>query len=269
MQICLRGLYRASFVGALAIGCSAQLHGNGKSGGSGASTGAGATGATAGLGSGGSGLVTGSGGTGAIAGPGEVTLPDGTKIFPMYQRIRRLTIAEYENSVNAVVHNTTPVSSGFTPDSRQQGFTVNDAQQVDSVLAKQVSAAADTLAAQVVAQLNTFAPCADPTTQADQCATTFIQSFAQKAYRRPVEADEVTALMTLFHSGSTGGTYADGIQQVARGVLQAASFLYLTEIGDPTTAAGQAIKLTPYEIAAELSYMFTASPPDDPLNHNA
>ncbi|HEY2406474.1 MAG TPA: DUF1588 domain-containing protein [Polyangiaceae bacterium] len=261
----------------LALGCQGQLSGKstrGSGAGSGIASGAGASNGagSGGLGSSGDGSGgLGTGGSGAAAGPGPVKLPDGTTVFPMYERIRRLTIAEYQNSVDSVVSGVPAVTSGFVPDSRQQGYTVNDAQEVDPVLVKQISTAASTLAAQVKTQLTTYAPCTDPTTQADQCATSFIQSFAKRAYRRPVEDDEVAQLLTLFHAGTNGGTYADGIELVARGVLQAASFLYLTEIGDGTTAIADAgaganvIKLTPYEIASELSYLLTASPPDDTL----
>src|SRR6478609_280047 len=88
------------------------------------------------------------GGAGSQAGAstGDPTSP----LLPA--RIRRLTNAEYENSARAVVGNTTAVTTDFAPDARQGGFTVNDEQRVDSVLVKQISAAASKLAAQVRTQ---------------------------------------------------------------------------------------------------------------------
>jgi hypothetical protein len=201
----------------------------------------------------------GSGGT-----SGDVTLPPHTAAAALLPtRIRRLTNAEFENSVKDVVGNTDPVTNGFVPDSRQNGFTVNDAQRVDSVLIKQIAGAATTLATQVRAQLDTLAPCADPTTQGEACATTFIQSFATRAYRRPLGADEVAQLLVLYHAGADSAAYADGIQEVATGVLQSAAFLYLTETGNAAT--GATVALTPYEIASEMSYLLTAGPPSQSL----
>ncbi len=178
-------------------------------------------------------------------------------------RIRRLSNAELESSAHALVGNTDPVTTNFAPDTRQSGFTVNDAQRVDSVLVKQISSAATTLAAEVRAKLATFAPCADATTQAEACAKAFIQSFATKAYRRPLSAEESQKLLDLFHMGADGATYAEGVELVATGVLQSAAFLYLTEVGNG--AAHSPIDLTPYETASELSYLVTGGPPDAPL----
>jgi len=178
-------------------------------------------------------------------------------------RIRRLTNAEYENSARAVVGNTDPVTTDFAPDARQSGYTVNDEQRVDSVLVKQISSAASKLAAEVRTKIDTLAPCADQASGAEACAKTFIQSFATHAYRRPLGDDEVSKLVELFHVGADGGSYADGIELVATGVLQSAGFLYLTETGDKAT--GSQIKLTPHETASAISYLVTAGPPDAQL----
>jgi hypothetical protein len=216
----------------------------------------------------GSPVDAGSGGGFASGGAdGGASLPanaDPATLLPA--RIRRLTNAEYENSVRDVVGNTEPVATDFVPDSRQSGFTVNDAQRVDSVLVKQIAEAATTLAAQVRAQLSTpdtKAPCPDPSTQAEACATSFIQSFATRAFRRPLGDDEVQQLLTLYHAGADGAAYADGIELVATGVLQSAGFLYLTEVG--TGAASGTVTLTPYEVASQMSYLLTAAPPTGAL----
>lgn len=210
---------------------------------------------TAGTGSG-----SGSGtGTGASAGTssGDPSSP----LLPA--RIRRLTNAEYENSARAVVGNTDPVTSDFAPDTRQSGYTLNDAQRVDSVLVKQISSAATKLAAQVRSNLDTLAPCANPTAGGEACAKTFIQSFATHAFRRPLGDEEVQKLVDLYKVGAEGATYADGIELIATGVLQSAGFLYLTETGN--NAASSPVNLTPYETASAISYLLTASPPDADL----
>jgi hypothetical protein len=76
-------------------------------------------------------------------------------------------------------------------------------------------------------------------------------------------------LLALYRAGADvggGGTYDDGIDLVARAILQAPGFIYLTELGDsgPGNAAGK-ITLTPHEIASALSYLVTSAPPDRTL----
>src|SRR4051794_7047641 len=167
---------------------------------------------------------SGSGADGGASSLGGASTGDPTSpLLPA--RIRRLSNAEYENSARAVVGNTDPVTADFAPDTRQSGYTVNDEQRVDSVLVKQISAAATKLAAQVRTKLDTLAPCTNPTTGGEACAKTFVQSFATHAFRRPLGEDEVQKLVDLFHVGADGATYADGIELVATGVLQSAGFL--------------------------------------------
>jgi Protein of unknown function (DUF1588)/Protein of unknown function (DUF1592)/Protein of unknown function (DUF1595)/Protein of unknown function (DUF1587) len=202
-----------------------------------------------------------SGSTGSGASAGSIGSAGASTSPLLPARIRRLSNSEYESSVKAVVGNSDPVATGFSPDTRQSGYTVNDAQRVDNVLIKQIAGAATTLAAQVRSKLSSVAPCADQAAGAEACAKTFIQSFAGKAYRRPLGADEAQKLLDLYHvAADDGGTYADGIEQVATGVLQSAAFLYLTEIGDGTTS--DPVTLTPYETASEISYLVTGGPPD-------
>ncbi|AGP39524.1 hypothetical protein SCE1572_36565 [Sorangium cellulosum So0157-2] len=195
---------------------------------------------------------------------GGITLPDGTESVSLLPaRIRRLTNAEYAASARALTRTTAAPSDGFAPDSRQDGYTVNDAQRVDPVLAKQLAGAAEALAAEVKGKLAELAPCADPAAQGESCAADFIKSFGGRAYRRPLDTAEIDGLLGVYRVGAKGATYADGIELIARAVLQSAGFLYLTEIGDGS--GGSALALTPYELASSLSYLITAGPPDDAL----
>jgi hypothetical protein len=214
---------------------------------------------------GGSGAGTGAGGSSAGAGG---TTPGGpTLLLPS---IRRLTNAEYDASVQALLGTTQTPSANFPPDARQAGryvggFTLNDAQRIDSILAKQLDDSAQTLVTEARGngKLAALAPCANSSTQGATCATTFIQSFGAKAYRRALTGDEVTALVALYNAGATGGTYNDGIDLVTRGLLQSAGFLYVTHLGDGS--GGSTITLTSDELAANLSYVITGGPPDATL----
>ncbi len=205
----------------------------------------------------------GSGGSGGSVGTGG-NLPDGTPVNALIPaRIRRLTNAEYGKSAQALTGTSQAVGQDFAPDLRQSGYTVNEAQVVDPVLAKQYGAAADKLAAEVKTRVTELAPCADTAAGGEACATTFIQDWGKKAYRRPLDEAEVAGLLKLYQVGSNGATYGDGIELVVKGLLQSAGFIYLTEIGDGTP--GSVATLTPYELASSLSYGLTGGPPSAEL----
>jgi hypothetical protein len=102
-----------------------------------------------------------------------------------------------------------------------------------------------------------FTGCAAPVT--DACATAFILSFAEKAYRRPLTSDETTSLTTLYSTLKTGGSPPDEAARYAiEGTLVSPQALYRSEFGKPGG-------LSDYEVASQLSYFLTDGPPDAPL----
>jgi hypothetical protein len=211
----------------------------------------------------------GAAGGGGAGGTGGGAMPSDNPLLPA--RVRRLTNAEYAASVFALLGVSAETSvARFPPDSTQKlGFTVNDAQIISSVLAAGLDSTAQAMvaAARVNGQLDSLAPCDDPTSDGETCARSFIQSFGARAYRRPLTEEDVDPLLALYRaSAGEGGTYADGIDFVTRAILQAPGFLYLTELGDSTASspAGKTT-LTPYETASLLSYVATGGPPDKTL----
>jgi hypothetical protein len=256
-----------SLTAAFGAGCTGVVSPSKGSGGAGAGSISG--------GGGGSGSTTGSGNAGGTGGPEAAYLP---------ARVRRITNAEYDTSVKALLGTaTTPsVQFSFPPDARQgptsspagPAFTLNDAQRVDPVLADKLDTAALALVAEARAngKLAALAPCANPTGSAGEaCAKTFVQSFGAKVYRRPLVDAEINGLVvgptSVYHVGADGYTYDDGIGVLTRVLLQSAGFLYITEIGD--VGAGATFTLAPTEIAMSMSYLLTAGPPDDTLAANA
>lgn len=195
---------------------------------------------------------------------GNLPLPDNvppSALLPA--RIRRLTNAEYNSTVAALLGTTLSPADDFPPDARQHGYTLNEAQRVDPVLARQLDAAAIALAAEAKLKLTELAPCADPVAQGESCASEFISKFGEKAYRRPLDESDLAGLLGLYRAGATSATYADGIEQVIRGILQSPGFLYHTEIGNGSLT--ETVSLTSYEMASSLSYLLTGGPPDEEL----
>ncbi|MGC4093495.1 MAG: DUF1592 domain-containing protein [Polyangiaceae bacterium] len=181
-------------------------------------------------------------------------------------RLRRLTRAEYDTSVAALLKTSQQLGKKFVADVRQGGYTMNADQRVGSDLAPQLQTAAETLAAEAVTNnLTTLAPCASGSDETT-CAKTFISSFVTLAFRRPLTDVEQTGLLAVYSGARDGGAYKDGIQAVIGAVLQSPSFLYITELGD---AASATTTLGQYEIAASLSYLVTGAPPDATLRKAA
>ncbi len=97
----------------------------------------------------------------------------------------------------------------------------------------------------------------------EACARDFIERFARKAFRRPLEAAEVDALVGLYQAGRKDADFKSGITLVVQGVLQSPNFLYRTELGEAPRDGN--VTLTQHEIASALSYLVLAAPPDEPL----
>jgi len=249
--------------------------GAGAAGSGGSSPDTGSGGATPGTGSGGATPGTGSGGATPGTGGGTVSA---SPYIPA--RVRRLTNAEYDASVQALLGTAMApsVAYAFPPDARQgpagapagAAFTVNDAQRVDPVLTDKLDTVAQALVAEARGngKLAALSPCANPSSGGEACARTFVQSFGAKAYRRPLSSDEIAGLVSgstsAYHVGADGYTYADGIDLLTRILLQSAGFLYVTELGDPGVTTSP-FAMTGNEIASALAYLLTSGPPDDAL----
>jgi hypothetical protein len=102
----------------------------------------------------------------------------------------------------------------------------------------------------------------DPAKVDDACAARFLKGFAARAFRRPVEADEITDVMAVYNVGKVAN-FTNGVKRAVEAVLSAPSFMYRRELGKPN--AEGSLTLTPHELASELSYMLTDQPPDAEL----
>ena len=107
------------------------------------------------------------------------------------------------------------------------------------------------------AALSNLFPCAASNPD-DTCATEFINKYAQELFRRPVTAAETERYLALFQSISGTSDFNTGLKWALVGLIQSPLAVYRTELGEGG-------KLTPYEIAAELSYDYSASAPSAEL----
>jgi hypothetical protein len=96
------------------------------------------------------------------------------------------------------------------------------------------------------------------------CVQDYLLTFAEKAFRQPLSAEEQSAITGRFWTEMTeaGATSADALAYGVYGILSSPSFIYRTEFGTDVEADGP---LTPYELAAAISLFLTDRPPDTEL----
>src|SRR5689334_3068916 len=189
----------------------------------GGGSGMGNTGNRSGNGGTGSGGSTGGGAPGAEA-PGRTPL-------------RRLTHAEYNNTIRDLLGLREDFAAAFAGDEDAGGFAANTESPVSEDQADQYHAAADAIATKAVAAgLTKLAPCAPPAGAADACATEFVRTFGRRAFRRPLSTEEIARYKAVYTAGANGADFGSGIQLVITAMLESPNFLYLPEHGDKMRA---------------------------------
>lgn len=191
--------------------------------------------------------------------PRGVTLPP---------RARLLTAAQVSNAVADLLGVTAPVRR--EPGTRPHQLVHEDVRAVDGQVLVQLRITAETVADQVASDPGVVG-CEDGPA-ADACAIERATRFAARAFRRPLAVDEAEALTSLYAQGrgadparaASPSGRASGLAAVVEAVLQAPSFVYRSELGEP--GAGPGLRaLTAHELAAELGWLLLDSVPDDEL----
>ncbi len=179
------------------------------------------------------------------------------------RRIVRLSDRHFANAVRELFKDPALVFSFQAPGSSAEGFFDDTSKvPVGDAFASQLQLAAEQLSDLAAQRVATMFPCPASTTTATTCVRTWLQDFVGRAYRRPLLAEEVDDYVSLFLAGASSGA-SGGLRLVVQGVVQAPSFLYRTELG--ANATGAQVALTNHELAAQLSFWLTESPPDAEL----
>ena len=98
-----------------------------------------------------------------------------------------------------------------------------------------------------------------------ECATEILSNLARHAYRRPVTAGDMDAILTFYALGRSEGDFEDGIQFALERILVSPSFLFRVEADPLEHAPGEAFYLSDLELASRLSFFLWSSIPDDEL----
>ena len=97
------------------------------------------------------------------------------------------------------------------------------------------------------------------------CANEILSTLARRAFRRPVNDDDLASLVTFYASGREEGGFERGIQRAVRAILVDPEFLFRIEAEPTDVAAGTSYAVSDVELASRLSFFLWSSIPDDEL----
>ena len=97
------------------------------------------------------------------------------------------------------------------------------------------------------------------------CAREILSALARRAYRRPVQAADVDALLGFYEAGRLEGGFDTGIQFALERLLVDPEFLFRVERDPAGMTAGAVYGLSDVELASRLSFFLWSSIPDDEL----
>lgn len=209
--------------------------------------------------------------------------------YPGYVMSRRLTRQEYENTLSDLLGLELHVADNFPEDgSGGEGFnthgnslflsaiqmekylrTADDAietalpnyftgEKVVSSIFKRKEFVSER---EILERLIPVKPSRDR--EARVAATDVVNAFAQRAWRRPVEKNELDRVLELFDkSYARGDGYKSAVKLAFKAVLISPNFIFLAE---PEPEAIGDYPLGGYPLASRLSYFLWASMPDDEL----
>ena len=195
--------------------------------------------------------------------PPSQLLPEEPAAQPSPARLRRLTTAQYEASARHVLGDQVAMPSTLEPDGEAIGFA-SAAAAIDALSALGVERYEDAayfLADQRVADADALAawlPCAPVDAADTACVAASVEVLGERAWRRPLEAEEVDALVALWAELAQADSPPTAWRYTLAALLQSPYFLYRVEVGEEGL-------LRPHEWATRVSFLLWAAPPDDEL----
>ncbi len=177
--------------------------------------------------------------------------------------LRRLTRAEIDATLTSLLGAPSSHATGFTAENVVHGFDNNAAALVvNPLFADQLREAAEAVAKEAAAS-PALVSCAP---ESAGCDKSFVSTFGQRAFRRPLTAAETARYVELFHLAADVDGFVAGVEITVAAMLQSPHFLYRRELG--TSGAG-GYTLDAWEVASELSYLLWGTMPDAPLFERA
>lgn len=89
--------------------------------------------------------------------------------------------------------------------------------------------------------------------------------FAENAYRRPLDENEVKEIKDLYATLSKQLSFKAAVMETVRTILVSPNFIFRTELLRTDKVEGNLVRLDEYALASRLSYFFWNAPPDKTL----
>ncbi len=194
--------------------------------------------------------------------PSEPAEPLADCDTPGPRMIRRLTAEQYKNTLRQLLGEGEDFPEEVVlSDPAVKGFHVDaDAALVSDLTAELLMNYAERVTAWTMEKQRwKLASCSNHDAA---CHEQVIREFGRRAFRQDLTQSQVDTYMALFAAEES---FDAGLHMVVSTMLQSPYLLYRRELGEPDPANPDQVRLTPYEIASELSYLITDSPPDDQL----
>ena len=189
-------------------------------------------------------------------------------VTPAEPTLRRLTTAQYENSLHVLFGDDLVLPTSIEPDTAVSGlYAVGAAQTSLSPFGvERYEEAAYSLAGQILAEdkRSLVATCSPQAPVDEACAREIIEGVGRKVWRRPLSTEESDRLTGLAVNASTTlDDFYSGLQYGLAAILQSPYFLYRVELGSDD-GTGR-IAFDNFELASRLSYFFWNTTPDEEL----
>lgn len=103
----------------------------------------------------------------------------------------------------------------------------------------------------------------------DECAQRILSDLTRRAYRRPVDADDLNSLLDFYRQGRAEAGFDAGIELALGALLVKPQFLFRIERDPPGIPSGTVYRIDDVALASRLSYFLWSSMPDDELRERA
>lgn len=207
--------------------------------------------------------------------PGAVAL--GEKVVAGPAMMRNISNREYLNAVSDLIGErlSPDLQKAWTATTQFSGFDAVPWSNLDTKAVRDLGETIEAILDRTVASTKVM-KCVGETAEAlvyDACARSIVEPFATRAFGRPLVPAETESFALRFAEAVTLAqtalttpreVFLDAIRAPLGAVLLAPQFLTRTEAPPTPEFVGER-DLSAYELASRLSFMFTASIPDDEL----
>ena len=189
---------------------------------------------------------------------------------PVAGALRKLTVAQYRNSVRDILGNEIVVPENLEADPRVNGYSSIAAAQhtVSPTAAEKLETAAYDIAAQAMKEplRSRLVTCTPAATVDEACAKATLSSIGTKTFRRALTDAELARYVGVSGTAATAlGDFYQGLEFGVAALLQSLPFVYRVEVGEPDPSNTQLRRFNSSELASRLSYLVWNTTPDQEL----